>query len=393
MNCVRKFCSYFLCCSLPTKNGLNESTFFDHDDPELIYENSSLGEIKEGVSFIVSGTTLHNCERFSINLILDTPTHDIALHFNPRLPQNYIVRNCKIKNVWSTEEVASIMPFVLERGKSFTLQILITEEEYLLSVNGHHFAAFRHRLPYTNIKCLEVKGDVKDIQFERTVEKEYPKRTLETMPKTIKIISGIENAEEAESGNYNLTISTTEHASIVNINKVGLKLPYYAKLPENFKIGQRINIEGRIKILPHSFFINLQSGHNIWPHPTIPFHFNPRFAVDGKHLKHIICKNSWIDGKWNQEERNEIISEFAPGRDFCLGLFAGDNCYEVYLNEKFIANYQHRTDERKVDTIYIQGDVHIWNVTLVTEGNSTNSQSHETINFNNAVSKGETKWV
>lgn len=49
-----------------------------------------------GTSFIISGIVMKSCERFSINLLTATSKQDIALHFNPRLPQNYIVRNSKI---------------------------------------------------------------------------------------------------------------------------------------------------------------------------------------------------------------------------------------------------------------------------------------------------------
>lgn len=49
-----------------------------------------------GTAFVITGVVLKSCERFSINLVTATNKHDIALHFNPRLPQNYIVRNSKI---------------------------------------------------------------------------------------------------------------------------------------------------------------------------------------------------------------------------------------------------------------------------------------------------------
>lgn len=49
-----------------------------------------------GTAFIITGKVLKSCERFSINLMTATSKQDIALHFNPRLPQNYIVRNSKV---------------------------------------------------------------------------------------------------------------------------------------------------------------------------------------------------------------------------------------------------------------------------------------------------------
>lgn len=49
-----------------------------------------------GTAFVISGVVLKSCERFSINILTATAKQDVALHFNPRLPQNYIVRNSKI---------------------------------------------------------------------------------------------------------------------------------------------------------------------------------------------------------------------------------------------------------------------------------------------------------
>lgn len=40
----------------------------------------------------------------------------------------------------------------------------------------------------------------------------------------------------------------------------------------------KIEIQGRTKLLPHIFFINLQIGRHIWPHPSVPLHLNPRFS-------------------------------------------------------------------------------------------------------------------
>lgn len=78
-------------------------------------------ELKQGDCFIVNGVVLKTCERFSINLLSGTnpSKQDVALHFNPRLPQNYIVRNSRISNTWDKEECSSPFPFELLRGQKF----------------------------------------------------------------------------------------------------------------------------------------------------------------------------------------------------------------------------------------------------------------------------------
>ncbi|KAJ6650131.1 Galectin-9, partial [Pseudolycoriella hygida] len=94
----------------------------------LIYSCSNLKDVVPGASYYITGNILHNCERFAVNFSYDSSGRDIALHVNPRLPQNYIVRNCKINGQWGTEE------------------------------------------------CLQVKGDVSDVSVEYGNVLEYPDR-------------------------------------------------------------------------------------------------------------------------------------------------------------------------------------------------------------------------
>lgn len=162
----------------------------------LVFSSSDLGNVTPGTSFYINGTILQNCERyknplsindcliskqilysrFAINLTLGLQSKDIALHINPRLPQNYIVRNCKINGHWGKEEVTSPLPFALKRGCPFAIQVLVTESEYYISVDGRHFASFRHRIPYGRVTCLQVVGDVTDVEVEQLPVMQYPDR-------------------------------------------------------------------------------------------------------------------------------------------------------------------------------------------------------------------------
>ena len=102
-------------------------------------------------------------------------------------------------------------------------------------------------------------------------------------------------------------------------------------------------------MLPHSFTINLQQGSSIWPHPIIPLHLNPRFAHQGG--RHVICRNSWTNGKWGKEERIESQADFMPGKNFDLAIACQDQSYQIYLNGMFIADYPFRCDGKLVDTV------------------------------------------
>lgn len=104
--------------------------------------------------------------RFAVNLTLGHTHNDIALHINPRLPQNYIVRNSKINGRWGKEETTASIPFKLKRGERFAIQILVTEDKYLVSVNGLHFTNYTHRIPYNSVTCVQVKGDITDAKVE-----------------------------------------------------------------------------------------------------------------------------------------------------------------------------------------------------------------------------------
>lgn len=307
-------------------------------------------------------------------------TRDIALHINPRIPQNYIVRNTKVYDVWGREEVSSALPFLLRRGDKFTIQVLITDACYMISVNGHHFTEYSHRLPYKDVQILEVKGDVEEAQMQRTTVQSYPQRLPESSVRVIE-----ENlADESDEVDANITEKITIPQEWCLINRSlkatenspqsknsamdqGLSLPYYGTLkPKSLKEGRCIRIEGRVRLLPLSFYINLQQGQNIWPHPVIAFHLNPRFSQTSTSAigKAVVCRNAWFNGRWGEEERSELDTNFRPGRTFSLAIVCSKDSFQVYVNRQFVTEFKYRVPPDIVDTVYIQGDVKLWNVTL-----------------------------
>ncbi|XP_017021850.1 galectin-4 isoform X1 [Drosophila kikkawai] len=357
-----------------------KASYYEYTDPQPKYYNDQIGQLSEGLSFTVSGRLPVNCERFSINLVRNNESRDVALHVNPRLPQNYIVRNTKVEEIWGSEEVSSALPFRLSRGEKFSIQVLVTNPCYMISVNGQHFAEYKHRVPYKDVRILEVKGDVEDVEMQRALVMNYPQRLPESEPKNIElhIDNGIDeidaSAEEAVTipQEWCLIGAPTKKLesspkSDHSTNDLGLTLPYYGALPPNSLVeGRCLKIEGRVRLLPHSFYINLQQGQDIWPHPVIAFHLNPRFskASSGALGKAVVCRNAWFNGAWAEEERSELDTNFRPGRTFILVIVCTKDSFEVYVNRQFITEFKYKVSPELVDTVYIQGDVKLWNVTL-----------------------------
>ncbi|XP_037957247.1 galectin-8-like isoform X2 [Teleopsis dalmanni] len=353
------------------------NTYYDYVDLTPIYANHDVFDLKDGTSFTFTGYIIPNCERFSINFILNNPSKDVALHINPRLPQNYIVRNTKVNGVWGREEVASALPFTLHRGAKFSIQILLTESCYMISVNGHHFAEYAHRLPYKSVRIIEVKGDVDNIDMERIEAESYPERLSESQIKDIRLELKLPQTNEEDKENiddidghipqeWRIIRLATQKAESVSEENAGLSMPYYGRLqPKSLMVGRCIKIEGRIKLLPHSFYINLQQGQNIWPHPLIAFHFNPRFSKQSGAIgSAIVCRNAWYNGSWGREERSILDTDLRPGKTFCLSIVCSPEGFEVYVDRKFLTRFNYQLEPEIVDTIYIQGDIKLWDVFL-----------------------------
>lgn len=239
------------------------------------------------------------------------------------------------------------MPFNLHRGCEFIMHILVTDEYYFIAINGRHFAAFGHRFPYAKVKGIEIR-DVTDVEMEQITVNEYPVSLPQNKP--IEIAFNRLSPTEIEA-----LLQTDAEEDL-------LPMPLIGRLDDRFTSGCELHIVGKVKVLPHSFCINLQDGARIWPHPNIPLHLNPRFGHAAK--KNIMCRNSWLNGTWGDEERCAATDNnaFMPGERFHLVIACHDEQYQIQLNGLLIAEYAFRIDPKIVNTVLIQGDVKLLRV-------------------------------
>ncbi|XP_066907705.1 galectin-8 isoform X2 [Halyomorpha halys] len=267
---------------------------------------------------VIEGTILKYGLRFTVNLLYGF--NEIAFHLNPRMDQNYIARNSFLNGEWGQEEGFGLMKSPLHSGKNFQIMIFISQEAYLVCVNGFHMFSFAHRVPPQNVEKIEIFGDI-DLKAASLMSSNiYPD------PNLIKFKKSFET----------------------------LHLPFTYKLEEDLKPGFKIEIKGKIKLLPVSFRINLQSGAQFFPHPLITYHLNVRYAPEC-----YVVQNSWGSGgaNWDEEVRSPLPLSLSPGKDFEINIYIHDSYILVKGENWSLPPFKLRINLSDVSCIYIQGDI------------------------------------
>jgi hypothetical protein len=97
----------------------------------------------------------------------------------------------------------------------------------------------------------------------------------------------------------------------------------------------------------------------MWPHPDIMLHINPRFQTyDG----YKVIMNIWYKGKWGNEKKFPLL--FKPGRPFSTKILCKHDEYSVTVDGVLLGAYPNLFSLHTVNTLYIQGDVLIKEVTV-----------------------------
>lgn len=297
--------------------------------PAIPYVGELPVVLQPGRMVLVQGRVNPHAIRFSVNLSCSSePTADIALHVNPRFDERRVVRNARLDGAWGQEESSASWRFPMGREQPFVLLIYATTDVYYIAINGRHYCTYAHRIPLQKVQVVNISGDVEvDLLEYRRVEI-YPEHYPGYKNPTVKIPMNKSLRDECED----------------------LVLPFTGTL-EEFGIGHEVEITGRVKILPHSFYVNLQSGSYVCPHPIIPLHINPRFRAG-----YTMVRNAWVKGKWGTEEKAHC-SHFRPGRPFCLKIVCSEDQYSVYVDGSLMDNFKYRCSPQIVDTLYIHGDI------------------------------------
>ncbi|PSN51886.1 Tectonin beta-propeller repeat-containing protein [Blattella germanica] len=131
---------------------------------ETPYEAHLHNGFPPGTILTVKGCVNDDCDRFSINLQCPSISQrhknmtDILFHFNPRFPDEVIVRNSLICGDWGTEDREGDM--VLKAGAEFTIDIECQEDAFKVIIDGNLFTYYEHKQKPHNVTHVAINGGV-----------------------------------------------------------------------------------------------------------------------------------------------------------------------------------------------------------------------------------------
>uniref|UniRef100_A0A1A9VQ05 Uncharacterized protein n=1 Tax=Glossina austeni TaxID=7395 RepID=A0A1A9VQ05_GLOAU len=234
---------------------------------------------------------------------------------------------------------------------------------------------FVHRLPYGEIGTVEIRGHVERINVERVTVDSYPKRLPHSVPSPIPVRSLDDFARSLVYRDDTYAeelrqIRRPTRLTLETMAKNEISLPYYGTFRRGIlQVGGVIKIDGRIKLLPQSFFINIQIGCKVWPPPTIGLHISVRFAkqLAGNVGRTTVVHNVYANGAWGRDRRFDVDTEFRPGKAFTMLISCTPTFMRVHVSDRVLLKNPNTIDPTLLDTVYIQGDIKLWNVVLVKE--------------------------
>jgi len=283
------------------------SHYFQVPNPQTPYIGDIPNGVVAGKQICVSGEATGDV--FQINLLTPCAT---ALHFNPRLHLNLVVRNTKFGDEWGPEETHGPQPF--EIGQHFEVIIKVDEEKFLIAVNGRHSYEYQHRTSFEEITDVEVKGDVHVNRIVFTGGQDH--RTHKHVDNTVPFLQEIHGCHP----------------------------------------GKMIQIIGDIPYDSGRFVVNLQDGPS--DAYNIAMHFSARF--DDPYTGEAVVLTNKHDGGYGEEIREHHSGfPFRKGAPFEMLILCEHNEWKVAVNGHHFAEMGHRNPFHHAGFLAVEGDVNI----------------------------------
>ncbi|CAH1646623.1 unnamed protein product [Spodoptera littoralis] len=336
------FCRRLFCRSRPPESEENEENL-----PESLSQLAEAREVKFtqtlteplriGSHIICTGTPSDDLPWFAVNIgsgDIDSGRSDIAVHFNVRLPQNYVVRNTRRHNKWGPEETTAFRLFPFKIDHPFTIEVVVDEKETLWAVDGVQYCSYAHRNPSPlTAEWVQVTG-IRDatLQIQKTDIFPTLAPSPVEVPLRVSVDSPAEASEPAWQPNAIASLSTG--------------------IPE----GHQLVIYGRLRPLLHSFAIDLMDTAREWPRPNVLAHVNVRAYFESQRERQLVVLNAWF-GEWGPERRQRT-ARLIPGSCTTLRIVRQPADWAVYADDLLIGELEFRAAANGVRAVRIRGDLY-----------------------------------
>ncbi|CAH2108333.1 unnamed protein product [Euphydryas editha] len=289
-----------------------------------------------GSHILCTGTPSDDLPWFAVNIgcgDTESGRGDIAVHFNVRLPQCYVVRNTRRHDKWGTEETTAYRLFPFKINQPFSIEVLVDEKETLWAVDGEHYCSFAHRNPSAlNAEWIQVTG-VRDATLNIQKTDVYP--TLAPVPLEIPMKPTLSAPVEDEP-NWRPNVIAT--------------------LPNGIPEGYQVVITGRLRPLLHSFTLDLMDEAREWPRPNILAHVSLRAHAEPSQARQLVVLNAWL-GAWGPERRQRS-ARLVPGAMTTLRIVRGAGEWLVFADDVLVGELEARAAAAGVRALRLRGDLY-----------------------------------
>ncbi|XP_072938664.1 galectin-8-like isoform X2 [Epargyreus clarus] len=302
-----------------------------------------------GSHIVCTGTPSEDLPWFAVNIgcgDVESARADIAVHFNVRLPQCYVVRNTRRHDKWGPEETTAFRLFPFKMGQPFTIEVLVDEKESLWAVDGEHYCSFAHRNPSPLAGTWVQVTGVRDAALKIEKSDLYPRSAAPYAEVPIRPSLSSLPINEEPSWRPNVIATLTNG------------------VPE----GHQVVIYGRLRPMLHSFAIDLMDAGREWPRANILLHVNVRAHVDSQLDRQLVVLNAWL-GAWGPECRQRT-AKLVPGTYTTFRIVRGAGEWQVFADAAQVGELPHRAAAAGASALRIRGDLYPERVYLCPAANT-----------------------
>jgi hypothetical protein len=146
--------------------------------------------LNPGTVIQIDGSIPYDCSEFELNLMCGyelgqnaEKNSNIALQLRPKIQEKTLICNSRQYGNWGYEEKHPNID-VLYPGSTFNITIIVEHQYYRIICNGQNICNIVHRLPYNEVRVLNIGGhvNINRIEYRQGQQQSMPSAPYPTAP-------------------------------------------------------------------------------------------------------------------------------------------------------------------------------------------------------------------